>query len=389
MVQLNDGITMLEFTTEEDFLDVALSPNQYDMQGAPLIAPFLAESDLFLPGEITSLTKEKFVIRYHVPTHAISIKKAVAKLDETDRLSVIQKLNRLIEWQKKDVHLYMHPENFYLVGGTLKVAHRGLLRSVKPYEATYEQFLRQYKALVVSLLKPKNSYEDILEGYDALKDVFSRQVFEATTLEAVQKIVDAQYAQLANKRQLTQKLVSKKKFEGFKWGSLIAGVLALTLAITLIVIATSTLPKKERIVNAQTSFISSDYLATAEELKGDNPETLPANAQYILAVSYIHLETDLKSAQKKAALNQLSLKSTANELKYWIYIGQGNYEQAISIAENIDSSNMALFAYTKLVMATQKDEEMPGEEKKKKLEEYQEKMTAYKKLLDKGDSNGQ
>lgn len=101
MVQLNDGITMLEFTTEEDFLDVALSPNQYDMQGAPLIAPFLAESDLFLPGEITSLTKEKLVIRYHVPTHAISIKKAVAKLDETDRLSVIQKLNRLIEWQKK------------------------------------------------------------------------------------------------------------------------------------------------------------------------------------------------------------------------------------------------------------------------------------------------
>lgn len=85
----------------------------------------------------------------------------------------------------------------------------------------------------------------------------------------------------------------------------------------------------------------------------------------------------------------MSLKSTANELKYWIYIGQGNYEQAISIAENIDSSNMALFAYTKLVMATQKDEEMPGEEKKKKLEEYQEKMTTYKKLLDKGDSNGQ
>lgn len=82
-------------------------------------------------------------------------------------------------------------------------------------------------------------------------------------------------------------------------GSLIAGVLALTLAITLIVMATSTLPKKERIVNAQTSFISSDYLATAEELKEDNPEALPANAQYILAVSYIHLETDLKSAQKK------------------------------------------------------------------------------------------
>lgn len=128
---------------------------------------------------------------------------------------------------KKDIHLYMHPENLYLVGGTLKVAHRGLLRSVKPYEATYEQFLRQYKALVVSLLKPKNSYEDILEGYDALKDVFSRQVFEATTLEAVQKIVDTQYTQLANKRKLTQKLVSKKKFEGFKWGVLLREFLLL------------------------------------------------------------------------------------------------------------------------------------------------------------------
>lgn len=101
MVQLNDGITMLEFTTEENYLDVALLPNQYDMQGAALMGPFLVENDLFLAGEVTSLTKEKLVIRYHVPTHAISIKKAVAKLDETDRLSIIQKLSRLVEWQKK------------------------------------------------------------------------------------------------------------------------------------------------------------------------------------------------------------------------------------------------------------------------------------------------
>ena len=78
---------------------------------------------------------------------------------------------------------FIHPENLYFEGEKLKIIHFGLKGLVTPQVEDVALFLKEVKALILSIFQSKVTYEKCLEGLPSLKDSFSRQILAAENLE--------------------------------------------------------------------------------------------------------------------------------------------------------------------------------------------------------------
>ncbi|HBC90544.1 MAG TPA: type VII secretion protein EssB, partial [Lactococcus sp.] len=98
--------------------------------------------------------------------------------------------------------------------------------------------------------------------------------------------------------------------------------------------------------------------------------------------SSIHL-ADLSQTQKAAILNNISSTTDDNTLNYWIYQGRGEFEKSLNLAKNIGDDQLTLLAYTDLYQVTKLNSTMNGDEKQKKLEEYNKAIQELSKSLGK------
>lgn len=139
-------------------------------------------------------------------------------------------------------------------------------------------------------------------------------------------------------------------------------------------------PKQDKIIQAETSYIAKDYTAVVEGLKSEAPNSLPKGVQYTLAASSLELD-NLTQEQKEAVSRNLSQKSSENTLSYWIYIGRGELEKALDIAQNIGDIQYILHAYTKLYDQVNTDSTMSGAKKRELLEKYQKEIDKLQEQL--------
>lgn len=118
-----------------------------------------------------------------------------------------------------------------------------------------------------------------------------------------------------------------------------------------------------------------------------NPKISASGAQYVAAVSAVQLD-NLSNEQKTAILNNISQKSNENTLLYWIYIGRGNFDRSLDIAQNLGDHQYILHAYTKLYDATRANNKMSGQKKQELLTSYEEEINNYLEILEsETDSN--
>jgi type VII secretion protein EssB len=388
MTRFTDGTTEIELENFGKEILVTLEASQYKLKELAQFTSFLQKTDLFLEGQVRSATEEKLELIYPLPEYAESIFQAIFRSDNLERLEIARKFSVLADWQKRTTCGFLHPENLFLVSGQLQVVHRGALGLVEPSFKDNTRFLLGYKALILSTIQPKYRYESLVAGKIAVRDAFSKEIFEASTVEEINQILDKQYQALRLTRQANQRLVKKTWYSTFKWAAIIFALISLGLGIWLGISLESTIPKQSRIIDSQTAFITNNFDQATKLLEQDTPQSLPKSAQYVLAVSYVHLE-NLTNEQKNAILNNLSLNSSDNELLYWTYIGRGQFNDGLSIAQNIGDNQLILHAYTKLYDATQADTKMSGSKKQELLNQYKEKIGEYVKLLGGKATNGQ
>ena len=132
-------------------------------------------------------------------------------------------------------------------------------------------------------------------------------------------------------------------------------------------------PLKSSVIMAQSNFMRKDYSETVESLKNYGAESLPKEAKYILAASYVRLDS-LSDKQKEVILNTITESTDDTIFYYWIYLGRGKFEKALDVAQNIGDTQLILHAYTNLYESVKADINMNGSEKQKKLEEYEKKI---------------
>ncbi|WP_303623072.1 type VII secretion protein EssB/YukC, partial [Ligilactobacillus murinus] len=109
------------------------------------------------------------------------------------------------------------PENLFVIGQRIVVAHRGFKSSVAPFKETAELRVKQFRALVLYLLEPKQDYAKLVNGAGALRHTFAQQLAKATTITALESLVDQQVMTQEQVAQKTLVTVKKTKFQMLKW----------------------------------------------------------------------------------------------------------------------------------------------------------------------------
>ncbi|EGO8907189.1 type VII secretion protein EssB [Enterococcus faecalis] len=380
MSELKDISETITLEATKEYVQVTLQANQYQLERLEQFQQFLKSSRGFLSGKIIQATEEALVIQYHKDQYMQSILQAIKKMDQYERLLLAQRVHYLVDFLGTPVQPFIHPENIYILGEELLIAHRGFMRVIVPYSADEREFFKQYRALILAILHPKYEYEQLIQGNGTLKDTLSKQLQEAKTINEIEQIIGEQVIRQKAKREAETKLVSKKSYLTFKWASLVLLVLTLLFATTTGIYVLKKLPAQERVSLAEAQYISNDYASVTKTLKEDTPEELPIGAKYVAAVSSVQLD-NLSNEQKTAILNNLSQKSSENTLLYWIYIGKGDFEKSLDIAQNLGDNQYILHAYTKLYDATKANNKMNGEKKQALLTKYEEAIDKYMKIL--------
>lgn len=371
-MKLFNGEDILEFEKEGNQLTVTLDKTQVNLAETGMIQKYVAiikkEDGIQAVYELSEGLIPFSQVRENANTK-------LNKLAQACQLSQLQRM------EGKYLIPFLHPENLYKNGENWEAIHYGLAGLMSPKTKDKELFLKDVKALVLSIFQEKVSYEELLEGKFSLNDSFSKNILSAESLEELFAFLNAELVKEKEKIEATKRLVSRSGF-GF---TRIFGVLALLFAVVagfFLYQYKANNEKSDAIVTAQTSFITNNYAKTQTDLEKYSSQSLPKSAKYILAVSSVNL-ADLTATQKQAILNTLSIKTDDNTLNYWVNMGRGNFDEALNLAQNLGDDQLTLLAYTDLYQATKLNTSMAGDKKQKLLQEYTKQIEELTKKLGK------
>lgn len=369
-----------KWSKEAGELEITLYANQFQLNRMKQYRFFLESKVHLAQGVVKEETEEILLLSYHIPAGYQSIREAVANKEILERLHLFQKLQFLKETVNQPMKPFIHPDNLFVSGESVLLGHRGVTESVVPFSLTKEDLLKQYKALAVFILQPKLNFEELIDSLAAVKNAFAEKLSTAETFDEVDSLIGEQAHIQEEKRQKEKLFVSKRNYQLFKWGSLGLAVVTVAMGIGMGIYAFHVVPKQDKIIQAETSYIAKDYTAVVEGLKSEEPNSLPKGVQYTLAASSLELD-NLTQEQKDAVARNLSQKSSENTLSYWIYIGRGELEKALDIAQNIGDIQYILHAYTKLYDQVNTDSTMSGAKKRELLEKYQKEIDQLQEQL--------
>ena len=384
MSKIADGNTSIEIHRTNNEFTVSLEAVQYRLESLSQYKLFLEEINVLLPGKIATASDERLEIVYDLPSHASSVTEAVKKSELFDRVEIARKFSTLKQDGADIAPYFIHPENLFLISKQLYVAHRGLTESIDPKATSKEQFLEQYKALVVSTLNPRYTYEAVVTGKVKVRDKSLANILSAKTTTEVDQILDEQYQELSEQREQNEYSVKKSRYSMFKFLTIGFAVLLIGVGIWLGLLLESTVPRQNRIIDAKAAYMVNDFNETTSILSGDDPRTLPPAVQYMLATSYVQLSS-LNREQRQAVINNLSPSTSEIELRYWISIGRGRLEEALDIAYSLGDTHLKINAYAYRYDYIYADMNMPGAQKQEYLNRYHQRLEELNALLDGDD----
>ncbi|WP_117286530.1 type VII secretion protein EssB [Streptococcus intermedius] len=313
-------------------------------------------------------------LEYMIPEYfdVLSEKIQLAKT-ELERLTLAQKMTAL-HIGKSDFKIpYLHPDNIIISGGDVKFLHYGIEKLLSPYVWDETFYLASYKALIASILVPKVNFELAIDGLGAVKEKAAQDLLKLSSIEEINRYISEKFHALSEQSASKNTLVNKNRWKGLLIGVSVLSVATLVLGFTTYQSMFQDVPLKSAVIRAQSNFMKKDYSETVNTLKTYNAESLPKEARYVLAASYVHLDS-LSDKQKEAVLNTITEATDGTILNYWIYLGRGKFEKALDLAQNIGDNQLILHAYTNLYEATKANANMNGSEKQKKLAEYEKKI---------------
>ncbi len=375
-MKLFDGQNTLTAERKDEQFIVYLTGTQVNQQELEFIK---SKSNL-----VSSEDEEyAFKISYPLSNKEKSLKSLMLEMkSELERLELVLKLKTLSTQNSGYKVPFVHPENIFFIDGDLTFIHIGIRDGIAPMNIDDTLALSQYKALTLAILNPKISYDNFVNGETSLRDKFSQALSNCDSFEEVLHLVETKLTKERQKEEAALVKVSKGRYRFFKYAGSVAVVAAIAMGVLTVIDQKTTIPKQKAIMTAQADFITSHYDKTLDDLKSYQPKQLSKDARFVLASSSINL-ANLSQTQKAAVLNNISSTTDDNTLNYWIYQGRGEFEKALNLAKNIGDDQLTLLAYTDLYQATKLNTSMNGDEKQKKLEEYNKQIQELSKSLGK------
>ena len=122
--QFSDKYPILDLNNENNVLGVTLEASQFDYEKLDQFKEILKKDLYFFDGDIERVSEESIRINYFVEKEANSLSEIIPKLSLVDRLKLSQKLQFLSEFSGYLIVPYINPDNLFVIGDLVKVAHR-------------------------------------------------------------------------------------------------------------------------------------------------------------------------------------------------------------------------------------------------------------------------
>ena len=364
----------IEIKHSEEKVKVILSPNQFSRLKIDTI-------ENYVDATVTLEDNGYLTLLFQKPELSYSLKDLIAEdLSEVKRLELAQKMESISFSEHNFKIPFIHPKNIFLQGRVVKILYFGLEGIMEPIPYTSETFLMTYKALIVSILRPKLDFELLVNGIAAISDSLVQDIVACESYDDVVKYIHEAYDKAYQEEKKKKIAVSKLTWRILSIGIGIFSVATITLGVVAAYYHFWSNPIQKATINAQSHFINKQYDSVADDLQGVAVNRLSKEAKFVLASAYVRLD-NLSEEQKSSVLNTITPSSEDNLLDYWIYLGKGDYKKSLDLAQNIGDDQLTLHAYTNLYEQTREDKNMNGAEKQKKLGEYRKEIEELSKKL--------
>ncbi|WOO86749.1 type VII secretion protein EssB/YukC [Mollicutes bacterium LVI A0039] len=323
--------------------------------------------------EIKLSTQENILMQYNILGDSLDS----INLTKIERLELLYRLAIIIQNELQMYEFHINPENIYL---EIDNNPRILEKKIK-IDDNDDQLLREYKSLSGHLLVKGKAFEELLdldnselENIGFISGIATALDFAEIEVE-ITKLLEAE----KNGFRATKVVVDKKKYQNLRRNK---GMYRLAIIATISIIlflAIYIIPFKSNVLEMYDSFVASEYSAVTDVLKDVSVNRLSRGDKYIAAVSTIRTQEQLNQAQKERILNQIDQKTDNDILEFWVYIGQGNYENAVDRGISVNDADMQIYALIMLIDEAQNDESLDAKERKELVDNYSQQVESLNK----------
>lgn len=341
----------------------------------------LQENNPFIEKNIT-LTEDELIFTYKKEPNFMTFGK-LRTLDERSRWMFASKVLRFIMLhQSNRLHLIVSPENILIDESlTAYFLHYGVKESIPPYERNKERLWAETKAIIAAAVQPKYKFDQYIQFSKSIElSPVAVKIMEAKDEQELLTTIQDQL-QLLEKEEKKYTKIAKTKWNWVRYSLIGLLLVLLPLGIYTGYAALVIQPQQEAYVAVQAPYIQGNYSEIIDQLAQYDVEKMPNVIQYELSLAYIVNET-LTEEQKENVLKTITLQTDPDYFKYWIYIGRGQAEEALTVARQLEDLDLIMLALLHYEESIKADRELDGEEREQLLDKVQTEINEVTKQLE-------
>lgn len=307
--------------------------------------------------------------------------KLITMIDE-EKLRHLINIGQLFHALQDSIYTYnLSPNNLvFSRNGNPLFVFRGVKGQVPPYDVvSLDEFTVNFKAMIVSLLDKKTSYEKLIEGQSPFYKgkLFCETIMKAETLDEIISLLEEKYLEEREQNKEKFSRVPNKLVSRLKLTTLITSLIGFFSLVGVLYFLLFAMPSQQMISDLRLAFVHQDYSTVVSTVKNTDSKSLSQDDSYMVAYSVIKTEP-LTEAQK-TELSKISTQSNTDYLRYWVLIGQSRIDEAMDIASYLDDPQLLMYGLTKKIDEVQRNPNLTSEQRTEQLNNYKGKLEELKK----------
>ena len=307
--------------------------------------------------------------------------KLITMIDE-EKLRHLINIGQLFHELQDSIYTYnLSPNNLvFSRNGNPLFVFRGVKGQVPPYDVvSLDEFTVNFKAMIVSLLDKKTSYEKLIEGQSPFYKgkLFCETIMKAENLDEIICVLEEKYLEEREQNKEKFSRVPNKLVSRLKLTTLITSLIGFFSLVGVLYFLLFAMPSQQMISDLRLAFVHQDYSTVVSTVKNTDSKSLSQDDSYMVAYSVIKTEP-LTEAQK-TELSKISTQSNTDYLRYWVLIGQSKIDEAMDIASYLDDPQLLMYGLTKKIDEVQRNPNLTSEQRTEQLNNYKGKLEELKK----------
>ena len=307
--------------------------------------------------------------------------KLITMIDE-EKLRHLINIGQLFHALQDSIYTYnLSPNNLvFSRNGNPLFVFRGVKGQVPPYDVvSLDEFTVIFKAMIVSLLDKKTSYEKLIEGQSPFYKgkLFCETIMKAENLDEIISLLEEKYLEEREQNKEKFSRVPNKLVFRLKLTTLITSLIGFFSLVGVLYFLLFAMPSQQMISDLRLAFVHQDYSTVVSTVKNTDSKSLSQDDSYMVAYSVIKTEP-LTEAQK-TELSKISTQSNTDYLRYWVLIGQSKIDAAMDIASYLDDPQLLMYGLTKKIDEVQRNPNLTSEQRTEQLNNYKGKLEELKK----------